>query len=92
MNNTESNTVELLGIYNIMGEGLVVALKRPLSPFDTARLALHGLEPGAEYEMTNLDTSATQRLSGRTLLERGLEIHLPGKPDSALVVYRRCSE
>lgn len=74
-----------------LGEGLVVALKRPLSPFATARLVLHGLEPKAEYEVTNLDTRETQRFQGSALLERGLEVHLPGNPDSALIVYRRLS-
>jgi hypothetical protein len=75
-----------------LGEGLIVALKRPLSPFDTARFLLHGLDPDAEYDVTHLDTGATQRLPGRALLERGLEVHLPGKPDSALIVYRRRSQ
>ena len=75
-----------------LGEGLVMAFKRPLSPFDTACLQLHGLDPCADYDVTQLDTRETKRVPGRTLLERGLEVHLPGKPDSALIVYRRCPD
>lgn len=72
-----------------LGEGLVVALKRPRSPFDTARFVLRGLEPDSEYEVTNLDTQETHCFPGAELMDRGFEVHLPGKPDSALIVYRR---
>ena len=67
-----------------LGEGLVIALKRPHSPFDTACLILHGLNPKDEYEVTNLDTGEAQCFQGVTLMERGLEVYLPDKPDSGV--------
>jgi alpha-galactosidase len=71
------------------GEGLVVALRRPESPYETARLKLHGLEAGAQYEITNLDTNQKQTLAGQTLLTDGAEVSLKSCPGSALLTYRR---
>jgi alpha-galactosidase len=70
------------------GDGLVVVLKRPKSPFTKAVFRLRALKPEAEYEVTNLDTSETVRATGGDLTKRGLEVGLPGEPDSALFEYR----
>jgi alpha-galactosidase len=71
-----------------LGEGLVVALKRPRSPFLQAVFRLHGLPPERAYEVTNLDTHAMSVVSGRELREQGLEIELRKNPDSALILYK----
>ena len=54
-----------------LGEGLVVALKRPKSPYQTARFRLQGLEESAQYELTNPDTKESKTYSGKELLNEG---------------------
>ncbi len=71
------------------GDGLVVALRRPDSPYPVARLPLRELAADASYMVTNLDTNAEITASGRELLDAGLEIAIYSQPGSALVMYRR---
>jgi hypothetical protein len=71
------------------GEGLVVVLKRPSSGRTSGTLRLHALDRNAAYQVTNLDTGKTEAVPAGTLLGAGLEVQLAGKPDSALVRYRR---
>ncbi|HEV2210393.1 MAG TPA: alpha-galactosidase [Verrucomicrobiae bacterium] len=72
--------------------GLVVALRRPESPYETARLPLRGLEKRAYYRVVNLDTHEQQVLAGSVLGEAGLEVRIGQRPGSALVVYERVDE
>ena len=72
-----------------LGQGLVVALRRPESPYQTGSFALHGMEPGATYAITNLDTRAAIRLTGAELSQSGLPIAIVSKPGSALLTYRK---
>jgi alpha-galactosidase len=69
------------------GKGLVVALRRPESPFYSARFVLHGLDPNASYRVTNLDTRQQTDYSGGVLTKDGLEVAIQGKPGSALLAY-----
>ncbi len=71
------------------GEGLVVVLKRPQSPFTRATFPLQALEPGQEYEFRDWDTSRPWAVTGRAAMEEGLPVELAGRPDSALILYRR---
>jgi alpha-galactosidase len=71
------------------GEGLLVVLKRPKSAVKSQRLRLFGLDRGAAYEVTNLDSSQSQKIGGNVLTDQGLEVMLAGQPDSALVRYAR---
>jgi alpha-galactosidase len=54
------------------GEGVVQAFRRAASVYEVARLKLRGLDGGAEYVFTNLDTGLSQTLAGRELLDRGV--------------------
>jgi alpha-galactosidase len=72
-----------------LGKGLVVALRRPLSPYDSGRFPLHGLEERAVYKITNLDTGAQLTHPGQELLRQGLAVRLESQPDSALLLYER---
>ena len=72
-----------------LGAGLIVALRRPGSPYETARFSLRGLEPNASYEVTNLDSKERTVSSGGELGKEGLSIHLATRPDSSLFLYRR---
>ena len=70
-------------------DGLVVVLRRPQSPYLTARLPLRGLEADATYQVTNLDTGAEEDEGGSRLLESGLRVTIDQRPGSALIRYRR---
>lgn len=71
------------------GDGLVVALRRPESPYETARLVLHGLESAAQYLVKNLDSGAETTHLGSELSGEGLAVALGKRPGSALLTYRR---
>jgi alpha-galactosidase len=72
-----------------LGEGVVIALKRPLSPYVDACFPLRELDPCGEYEIADLDTDGRTIVSGETLTARGVAIHLSERPDSVLLRYRK---
>lgn len=71
------------------GRGVIVALRRPESPYETAAFQVQGLDSGATYRLTNLDTNQTVEESARVLIDRGLRISIWEKPGSALVTYQK---
>ncbi|MBL9128640.1 MAG: alpha-galactosidase, partial [Verrucomicrobiales bacterium] len=71
------------------GEGMVQAFRRAASGSEASRYTLRGLEPGAEYLFTNLDSGEARRSVGREILERGLSVTIAERPGSAVIVYRR---
>lgn len=75
-----------------LGEGMVLALRRPGSPFARLEAPLSGLEPTASYELRWLDDGRREEIGGRELLERGLRIEIADRPGSALLTYRRLDE
>ena len=74
------------------GEGLIVALKRPESKEGRETLRLKGLDGGASYEVTNLDTKKNWTVAGNQLMGAGLEVELAKQPDSALIRYKRVTK
>ncbi|MCZ7640381.1 MAG: alpha-galactosidase [Verrucomicrobia bacterium] len=71
------------------GDGLVVVLRRPDSPYESARLPLRQLRPDATYAVRDLDAGTTTPVAGRELIERGLEVRISARPGSALLTYRQ---
>ena len=71
------------------GDGLIVVLKRPLSPYTHATFRLHALRDDTSYKLVNLDSNEARTCSGRDLHSPGLDLQLTRNPDSALIVYRR---
>jgi alpha-galactosidase len=71
-----------------LAEGLVVVLKRRLSPLADAVFRLRELQPDAHYEITDLDTGEKRTLTGKELMDEGLKVHLAKNPDSTLIMYR----
>jgi hypothetical protein len=71
------------------GDGVVQAFRRVESVYEAARFRLRGLDPGAMYVLTNLDTAQSQTLSGRELLDRGLAVAITDQPGSAVITYQR---
>jgi alpha-galactosidase len=70
------------------GGGVIQAFRRPDSPYEAARFRLRGLDPAAEYTITNLDENKPVKLSGRQLLDKGLLVAIPDKPGVAIITYK----
>ncbi len=74
-----------------VGEGFVEVFRRSHSPYETAQIKLQGLDAASEYTVENLDDSGTRDLSGRELMEVGIDVQLKRAPDSVLLTYKRAS-
>lgn len=72
-----------------LGKGVVVALRRPESPYESGRFPLRGLDEPATYRVTNLDTRAQTTHAGKALVRVGLETRVESQPGSALLLYER---
>jgi alpha-galactosidase len=72
-----------------VGEGFVEIFRRSRSPYEMARIKLQGLDAGARYSFENLDESGTRELSGKELMEQGIEVQLKSAPASALLTYKK---
>jgi alpha-galactosidase len=71
-----------------LGEGVVVAFRRPEAWAVSGDFRLQGLAPDAEYELQDADTGKTWKQSGNELRERGLRMTLETAPESRAVFYR----
>ena len=71
------------------GEGMVQAFRRPQSPFESARLILHGLDKEARYTVRDLDQPQGTETTGRELTESGLLVSIKQRPGAAMITYRR---
>ncbi len=72
-----------------LGGGMVQAFRREESPYRAARFALDGLEPEADYKITNVDGGGSELVSGRDLTEEGLVISLNEPRSAAVIRYQR---
>jgi len=50
---------------------------------------LHGLDAARQYRIENFDLNGSQMLSGKSLMQHGLELSLLDAPASAIVHYER---
>jgi alpha-galactosidase len=71
------------------GDGAVQVFRRAKSIYESARLKLHGLDPAARYEVTDLDVGKPRTMMGKELQERGLAVEISQQPGSALIKYRK---
>jgi alpha-galactosidase len=72
------------------GQGVVQAFRRANSFYESARFKLHGLDPQARYQVTDLDRAgARQEVAGRELMEKGLLVLAPNQPAAVVVTYSR---
>lgn len=71
------------------GDGLVIVLRRPGSPYETARFQLQQMAANARYQVTDLDSREALEWTGRDLISPGLRIVVGQAPGSALFTYRR---
>ncbi len=72
------------------GRGVVQAFRRAESIYETARMRLRGLDPAARYLLTDLDHPGDPRkITGRELMESGLEVAISARPGSAVLTYAK---
>ncbi|MHB0961296.1 MAG: alpha-galactosidase [Pirellulaceae bacterium] len=71
-----------------LGEGMVMAFRRPDSLTERAAYRLQGLKAEANYSVVDRDDPEPQTIAGQDLIEHGLAIRLLSKPASSLIVYR----
>ncbi|MAE59729.1 MAG: hypothetical protein CMJ49_00060 [Planctomycetaceae bacterium] len=71
-------------------DGLIQAFRRADSPFDSAHLPLHALDPLAAYQFTNLDTpdQPTQH-TGHDLIDQGLPLQMHQQPQAVILIYQQ---
>jgi alpha-galactosidase len=72
-----------------IGEGVVQVFCREESPYESARFRLHGLEAGARYVVTDLDSGASQEMTGGELGKSGLKVTTAERPRAIVLLYRR---
>ncbi len=70
-------------------DGLVEAFRRPRSQKSSISLKLRGLDAKAVYELKDWDQAGPTRASGRDLMEQGLTVSTPRRPQAAVITYRR---
>ena len=68
---------------------MIQAFRRDRSDERAMSLRLHGLEPGAQYEIKDLDAGTSKTVSGKELLERGLAVAIDAQPGSVIFKYRK---
>ena len=73
-----------------LGEGMVLAFRRPESEVGEMVLRLRGLDPEKAYEVVYEDLGAGQTAEGSDLLA-GLKVRIDTQPGSSLVTYRQKS-
>ena len=74
-----------------LGQGYVMVFRRSKSPFVSARLALHGLDPDADYVLTNADTQESKTVNG-AILAGGYQIDLPKPATNLFLTYRKSGQ
>ena len=73
-----------------LGQGMLLAFRRPNASDLTARLRLRGLLPSGRYELNFEDTGNKQTFTGEELAA-GIDVTIEQTPGSLLVTYRECS-
>ena len=69
--------------------GLIQAFRRPNCPYVSAQYRLRGLDADVRYVVTDIDTAASQEMTGRELMENGLLIAIAQRPGAALWTYQK---
>ena len=69
------------------GEGMVQAFRRAAAERLAASLKLRGLDPDAQYKLTDLESNRTWQAGGRELMDKGLAVSIPTKPGAGVIVY-----
>ncbi len=71
------------------GDGMVQAFRRDKNGVTAKDVRLRGLDPAANYQVTDLDASVPRIISGTDLMQRGLHIEIAAQPGAAIIVYKK---
>lgn len=74
-----------------LDEGMILAFRRPDSPYRTVDVSLHGLTPDATYGLHYDGSGETRRLRGAELTS-GFTITIAERHRSELIVYKRAGD
>jgi alpha-galactosidase len=72
-----------------LGDGMIQAFRRDENAESMKNLVLRGLDAAATYEVTNLDTSTPERISGKDLMRSGLRVEIATKRSAAIILYKK---
>jgi hypothetical protein len=68
---------------------MLQVFRRDESDVTTENLHLRGLDPAANYEITDLDAKLPRTISGRDLMQQGLHVEIKEKREAAIVIYKK---
>ncbi len=71
------------------GDGMVQAFRREQNTQAAKEVLLRGLDATANYEVTNPDAGAAAIISGKDLMQMGLQIEIAAQPGAAILFYRK---
>ena len=72
-----------------LGQGMILAFRRPESPYIKARLKLGRLKREVRYELNFEGTGVKQTFTGEEL-SSGLDVTIEDAPGSLLITYQQC--
>ncbi len=70
-------------------QGCLQVFRRPANDEPTRTFRLKGLDPAAQYELKDFDTTAAITQSGRDLMEKGITVTIPSKPGTGVFVFSK---
>jgi alpha-galactosidase len=70
------------------GDGVIQAFRRDSCDVVSKSFVLSGLNPSAQYEVTNFDVKGTTKFTGSELMEKGLTVEIKDKPGAAVITYK----
>jgi alpha-galactosidase len=71
------------------GDGVIQVFRRAQCADTAQTYRLNGIDPAAQYRITNFDVADTLSISGKTLLEQGLMVEIRECPGAAVITYQR---
>ena len=71
------------------GTGVIQMFRRDRSRQTEGLYPLFGLDRGAVYEFTDVDTGQTWEYSGQTLRDEGLPIRIENAPQAVILAYKK---
>lgn len=70
-------------------DGIIQIFRRENSPFDTAYLTLHAIDPQCDYCFTDADDESTFVVSGADLCKKGFRAYMPEKRSAKIYFYKK---
>lgn len=71
------------------GDGMVQAFRRHNSPYETSRFYLRGLDSKENYKLSDVDGGKSGQYTGRELMDEGLAVRIPDKPNAVVLTYTK---